>query len=215
MKAQIEIPAFPIEISGSVSRGCQKTWDDPGEPPSAEVESVWIGMFKLTEEQELLLWNINPCWEREAEAALLEVAAELEPEPRREIRRTESGRTIAVSDTPQVYSMTMPTAIKQHACCECHGQIQPGETYYRHKGVWDGKGDTFKECVDCFKLRTEIEARYDLRDEEVIAMGHLGDALRDYDDIDEMKAFYEIIKKRGGQCSAQIALRLTEYEENE
>lgn len=60
-------------------------------------------------------------------------------------------------ESPSVYNRTMPTAQKQHLCCECGGAIQPGEKYERVEGLWDGKFSTFKTCPDCLALLCENE----------------------------------------------------------
>ena len=42
---------FTLIISGPISRGCRRTRDDPGEPPSAEVETARIGGKDLKDYQ--------------------------------------------------------------------------------------------------------------------------------------------------------------------
>lgn len=46
-------------------------------------------------------------------------------------------------------------ARKPHTCCECHDAIQPGETYQRITGMWDGQIDTYKTCLPCSRIRAD------------------------------------------------------------
>lgn len=49
-----------------------------------------------------------------------------------------------------------PRARKRHRCCECRGWIEAGERYELITGVWDGRGQSFKTCLQCSKLRNEV-----------------------------------------------------------
>ena len=60
-------------------------------------------------------------------------------------------------ETPEVYVHERPKARKKHTCCECRGVIQPGELYHRHRGVWDGRGCSFRVCNDCEAIRKEMD----------------------------------------------------------
>jgi hypothetical protein len=44
-------------------------------------------------------------------------------------------------------------ARKQHNCYECRGAINPGESYERAAGKWDGDFCEFKTCSRCAELR--------------------------------------------------------------
>ncbi len=56
----------------------------------------------------------------------------------------------------------MPRARKRHWCCECRGNIQPGEVYERFSGIWEDP-DTFKTCADCIELRKELDTLVDFQ----------------------------------------------------
>lgn len=49
---------------------------------------------------------------------------------------------------------TEPVARKRHTCCECGGHIEPGQTYQRTAGCWDGAMDQFRTCTPCVNART-------------------------------------------------------------
>lgn len=53
------------------------------------------------------------------------------------------------TEAPSVFASATPKAKKAHRCCECNGVIQPGETYQRYWGVWDGEAATYRICSDC------------------------------------------------------------------
>jgi hypothetical protein len=50
-------------------------------------------------------------------------------------------------------SATKPRARKRHCCSECSRTIEPGETYERTWGKFDGGVETYKTCVDCLSVR--------------------------------------------------------------
>jgi len=100
-----------------------------------------------------------------------------------------------VNDMPEVYQLDTPRARKAHRCCECHGTIQPGETYHRHHGVFDGACFTCAVCVDCDALRDEIEKgrRWD----EPVPFDGLHDELIEIEDADRFARFVAIKLRRG------------------
>ena len=61
-------------------------------------------------------------------------------------------------DAPAFYQVEKHAARKQHCCEECRRAIQPGETYEKARGKWDGRLDTFKTCARCVALREHIKA---------------------------------------------------------
>ena len=61
-------------------------------------------------------------------------------------------------EMPSCYGHERRKARKAHLCCECHGTIQPGETYHYHHGVWDGEGSAYKVCMDCEALRADCDS---------------------------------------------------------
>lgn len=47
-------------------------------------------------------------------------------------------------------------AKKIHKCCECEGEIQPGESYRYDKGKFDGDFFTEKTCALCAEIRSKL-----------------------------------------------------------
>lgn len=50
----------------------------------------------------------------------------------------------------------MVKARKEHRCCECHRTIQPGESYEKTVGNWEGAFSVFKTCAHCVAAREWI-----------------------------------------------------------
>lgn len=48
-------------------------------------------------------------------------------------------------------------ARKAHRCYECHRDIQPGETYTRSAGVWEGDFQCVKRCGHCIAYMSLID----------------------------------------------------------
>lgn len=63
-----------------------------------------------------------------------------------------------IDTMPSVYACDTRKARKAHRCCECHGTIQPGESYFYQHGIWDGQPGAWKTCAECFALRSEVDA---------------------------------------------------------
>lgn len=59
-------------------------------------------------------------------------------------------------DGPEVGTKTMRKARKLHKCCECHQEINPGETYEHVTGLWDGAWSSFKTCAICVRIRDDL-----------------------------------------------------------
>ena len=57
---------------------------------------------------------------------------------------------------PGVSWRKKPTARKEHLCGECRLPIEPGETYERVEGVWEGDWQTFKTCATCVEVRNRF-----------------------------------------------------------
>ena len=57
---------------------------------------------------------------------------------------------------PQGGKKGLRKARKSHKCCECRGEIKPGEQYRYESGIWDGEPASFKICLDCLDLRNEF-----------------------------------------------------------
>lgn len=89
-------------------------------------------------------------------------------------------------------------ARKQYQCIECGHLIQPGETYERVFGKWDGEVSTHITCEPCTDLRDSIAA-----------LGHCysyGGLLLDYEsylDNDFQKATEVMHRHRQGLAARQ------------
>lgn len=57
---------------------------------------------------------------------------------------------------PECFMEKNPTARKYHVCCECHGDIEPGERYRVETGIWDGEPRSYKTCIDCLSVRDAL-----------------------------------------------------------
>ena len=56
-------------------------------------------------------------------------------------------------EEPELYDERFPIAKKKHMCCECGGNIKPGQKYHRATGKWDGDFRSFKTCLPCNSIR--------------------------------------------------------------
>ena len=79
------------------------------------------------------------------------------------------------ADPPVVYDHNVRRAAKPHRCCECgRYRIAKGDIYHEHRGLWDGRWETFRRCMRCENVATALSkesecspcftgVRYDLR----------------------------------------------------
>lgn len=119
-----------------------------------------------------------------------------------------------MSDYPDVYRCTSRVARKPHICFECQGAISKGERYNHHHGVWDGRGDDFRVCVDCDELREHFDQHAGHYDERV-CFGGLVDAVFADNEKWDINAFIEIKKKRGATISTWMLERLNDSGDDE
>jgi hypothetical protein len=49
----------------------------------------------------------------------------------------------------QCANVSEPTARKEHTCSQCGDTIQPGQTYKKIRGLWEGEWTTHKWCMRC------------------------------------------------------------------
>lgn len=56
---------------------------------------------------------------------------------------------------------TWPVARKQHKCCECNSDIDPGEKYQCITGLFEDKFETYKTCLICANIRTAAMSELD------------------------------------------------------
>jgi hypothetical protein len=54
---------------------------------------------------------------------------------------------------PEAFLFRQPKANKEHTCGECKRIIKKGETYVKESGIWEGRPNTYKTCLDCLSLR--------------------------------------------------------------
>ena len=59
-------------------------------------------------------------------------------------------------DDADFYNATLRKARKPHECCECHGTIQPGQSYEHVVGKWDGDLSKYDTCSLCVEIRTKF-----------------------------------------------------------
>ena len=59
-------------------------------------------------------------------------------------------------DMPIVYESKTVRARKPAKCCECDCAIDVGSEYNRHSGLWDGQWSTFKMCLLCGEISSEV-----------------------------------------------------------
>lgn len=57
------------------------------------------------------------------------------------------------AELPNVQSVAIRRARKQHVCCECLEPIAVGERYEIFEGCWDGEWQTYKTCLFCLRER--------------------------------------------------------------
>ena len=62
-------------------------------------------------------------------------------------------------EQPEFYRETHPVARKAHKCHECRHVIEPGETYFRASGKWDGSVSVHKMCQNCVEIRNATDCR--------------------------------------------------------
>lgn len=101
-------------------------------------------------------------------------------------------------EIPSVYGCDQPKARKDHQCYECLGVIAKGENYFKHHGVWDGTGGTFKVCSDCETLRSEADEGIQCSEFKT-PFGYLWESVFENGDATLIKKFMGIKRKRGGR----------------
>jgi hypothetical protein len=94
------------------------------------------------------------------------------------------------------YKFNLTKARKVHRCCECFGEIQIGEIYYRHSGTWEGDFYSSKNCDDCEHLRSDLNK--ELSKEEKITLEMLSESCQESGGFDYIR-FLNIKLKRGAK----------------
>ena len=104
---------------------------------------------------------------------------------------------IIMCEVPSCYVKEVIRARKDHKCCECHGWIRRGEHYHKHHGVWDGSGFTFKVCIECDLLRTDIDKDVSIVEERT-AFGQLTESVFECGKLEFIRRLLIIKDKRQG-----------------
>ena len=98
------------------------------------------------------------------------------------------------AEQPEFWASRIVKARKPHRCCECAEVIQPGESYERFSGRWDGVFEVYKTCRICQEIRDAVFCSYafgemwtDLENESVftLALTGLSEAA-----LDKLQAFW-------------------------
>ena len=71
-----------------------------------------------------------------------------------------------------------------------------GEKYFKHHGIWDGSGDTFKVCCDCEQLKNDVDKR-ESDPELKTPFEHLYESIFESRDLDLIRRFIGIKQNRG------------------
>lgn len=101
---------------------------------------------------------------------------------------------------PQAYCEKLRIARKPHKCCECGGTIFYKEQYHYCSGVWDNRGESYKTCMDCYQLRSDINSisSYD----EGVCLGELREYIFEGMHKPDVQTFVDIMDKRGVKVSS-------------
>lgn len=102
---------------------------------------------------------------------------------------------ITMPESPKCCTETVRRARKAHWCCECGDEILPGFTYRYLSGIWDGRAESFKTCLDCLAVIEELIQRFpkDARHHEFgIGLSQLWQWVAD--NWDEHKVEFEFLR---------------------
>jgi len=112
-------------------------------------------------------------------------------------------------EIPKVYNVKIVKARKEHKCCECNGIINMGESYNVHSGLWDGKWDKYKVCLDCDEIRKEIDK--DCYYGEGTPFEELLEYVAECENGSEIiKKFVAVCDKRGGKVYDWLREKISE-----
>lgn len=98
-------------------------------------------------------------------------------------------------EIPEFYAERESVARKRQQCCECYGDIEPGERYVACSGKWEGSFFTEKQHLCCYHVARFVNQELKLEDSEsdgegCIAFGGIRHALKEnadtwFDDNDD------------------------------
>jgi len=55
-------------------------------------------------------------------------------------------------ETPEAFMSITRKSRKLHKCCECGIEINKGEQYQYSSGIWDSEPDSYKQCLNCYRI---------------------------------------------------------------
>lgn len=87
-------------------------------------------------------------------------------------------------NTPDFFITKTLTARKHHKCCECYKTIVVGDEYKLTRGKWDGRMESYKQCIDCSNTFDSI-VDGKVEGYEDLSFGELQDWLADYSKINK------------------------------
>ncbi|MDT4840096.1 hypothetical protein FQZ97_739060 [compost metagenome] len=103
---------------------------------------------------------------------------------------------------------TTVTANKAHACCECSGKINAGDSYVRNAGAQDAQGFSYKTCAPCSEARDWLDKQLRsaglLSSDEGLEFGALQAELTEFasesrfQDVASLRYLLGIAERRGG-----------------
>lgn len=94
-------------------------------------------------------------------------------------------------EPPECSTEKIRKSRKEHQCFECGRVIIKGEKYKYVSGVWNREAQSFKTCLDCLDLKSEIER---------IELAHgcsLNEASPPFGDLINAALEYGLIRKEG------------------
>lgn len=121
-----------------------------------------------------------------------------------------------MTDYADFYKREEPVARKIHTCCECRGEILPKEKYFRDFVIYDDAARTYKTCVECQELYTEVTILI-TSVEDLPSYGELYDHIFESYDRDLIRKFMGIRAARNAPESPRgwMEKRLTELQETD
>ena len=112
-----------------------------------------------------------------------------------------------MSELAKCWTREIRKARKAHKCCECRGEIKPGELYEYFSGIWDYP-ETFKTCLECAELRADADKGQPW--DEKTPFTCLGETVFESREPDLMRRYIETKDKRGAQVSDWMRTALTD-----
>ena len=64
-------------------------------------------------------------------------------------------------EMPEFFESKAVKGRKEYNCCECGVVIEKGETHQSSTGKWDGRVETFRQCLPCHQVMKDCMSRAD------------------------------------------------------